>query len=146
MNNKQEIRSTRGQGLVEFILVLPVLLIVAVGVLDFGRIFFGLITVSNASREGARYLSFNPEEPSYSGDPFHGTKAAAVQEADGSIIQLATTDVSAACSAYFTLDGKQRCASGSTATVTVSYELELIAGWVLPSPITLSRSTLMVVP
>ena len=144
--------SRKGQGLLEFALVLPLLLIVAVGVLDLGRVFFVLITVSNASREGARYLSFNPQEPSYRAtstspiDPFRGTKDAAIQEASGSIITLTDTDVVASCTAYFTLDTDQWCASSSTATVTVSYQLDLIAGWVLPSPVTLSRTTYMVVP
>jgi Flp pilus assembly protein TadG len=145
---KMERRTTgsKGQGLVEFALVLPLLLIVAVGVLDLGRIFFVLITVSNASREGARYLSFNPDDIAYAGDPFHDTKAAAVQEASGSIITLTPANVVPSCSATITIDGNQLCAAGSTATVTVNYQLDLVAGWVLPSPITLSRFTKMVVP
>jgi Flp pilus assembly protein TadG len=133
----------KGQGLLEFALVLPLLLIVAVGVLDLGRVFFVLITVSNASREGARYLSFTPEDRIYASDPFHGTKLAAVNEATSSIITLATTNVICACS---DITPKGKCASGSTATVTVNYQLDLIVGWVLPSPITLSRTTRMLVP
>jgi len=137
----------RGQGIVEFLLVLPLLLIVAVGVLDLGRIFFGLITVSNASREGARYLSFNPKDISNPSGPFYDTKQAAVDEAVGSIISLTPANVTAMCSPTTTdLNGDQTCATSSMGTVTVNYQINLIAGWVLPSPITLTRSTRMVVP
>ena len=38
----------------EFALVLPVLLLVIMGIIQFGAIFNGHITVTNAAREGAR--------------------------------------------------------------------------------------------
>lgn len=44
---------TRGQSLVEFALVLPVLLLFLLIVVDFGRLFFSYIEVKNAAREGA---------------------------------------------------------------------------------------------
>lgn len=46
-------RSTRGQGLVEFALVLPLLMILLLGVADFGRIFSAGITLEAAARDGA---------------------------------------------------------------------------------------------
>jgi len=50
-------RSTqRGQGLVEFALVAPLLLVLVFGVYDFGRGMSANVTVTNSSREGARYL------------------------------------------------------------------------------------------
>ncbi len=45
----------RGQDLVEFALVLPLLLLIVVGVMDLGRAFFAAIAVANVAREGARY-------------------------------------------------------------------------------------------
>lgn len=45
----------RGQALVEFALVLPILLLLAIGIIDFGRALFVLSEVSNATREAARY-------------------------------------------------------------------------------------------
>ncbi len=50
-------RSARGQGLVEFALVAPLLIGLAFGIFDFGRGMSANITVTNSSREGARYLS-----------------------------------------------------------------------------------------
>ena len=45
----------RGQGLVEFALVLPILLLLIWGVIEFGRILFIYTEVSNAAREAVRY-------------------------------------------------------------------------------------------
>ena len=44
----------RGQSLVEFALVLPILLILLLGITDFGLAFYGMVTVNTAAREGAR--------------------------------------------------------------------------------------------
>ena len=47
--------TSKAQGLVEFALVLPVLLLVIVGIIEFGRLIFMYSAVAAASREGARY-------------------------------------------------------------------------------------------
>ncbi|MFN3929767.1 MAG: TadE family protein, partial [Thermoflexus sp.] len=44
----------RGQGLVEFALILPVLLLFMVGIMEFGRVLFIYTEVSNAAREALR--------------------------------------------------------------------------------------------
>lgn len=46
-------RSARGQSLVEFALVLPMLLVLLLGVADFGRVFSAGITVEAAARNAA---------------------------------------------------------------------------------------------
>jgi Flp pilus assembly protein TadG len=51
----------RGQAIVEFAIVLPLLLILLFGVIDFGRALQTYITINNASREGARLGSINPD-------------------------------------------------------------------------------------
>jgi len=51
----------RGQGMVEFALVLPLLIILLVMAVDFGRVFFQWVGVSNASRIGANYAARNPD-------------------------------------------------------------------------------------
>lgn len=48
-------RFQRGQGMVEFMLVLPVLLLVTMGIVEFARMFAIYTMVSSASREAARY-------------------------------------------------------------------------------------------
>src|ERR1700704_576158 len=52
-------RRARGQGLVEFAVVAPVLISLVFGVFDFGRAMSANVTVTNSSREGARYLIAN---------------------------------------------------------------------------------------
>lgn len=47
-------RAARGQSLVEFALVLPVLLLIMLGLFDAGRAIYAYNTVSNAAKEAAR--------------------------------------------------------------------------------------------
>jgi hypothetical protein len=47
-------RSARGAELIEFALVLPVLLLIVLGIVDFGFMFQRMEVVTNAAREGAR--------------------------------------------------------------------------------------------
>lgn len=46
-----------GATAVEFVLILPLLLVLIVGLIDFGRMGFVQVSVTSASREGARYSS-----------------------------------------------------------------------------------------
>lgn len=52
--------ATRGQALVEFALLLPLLTILLFGVIQFGFLFGGQIGLINAVREGTRYASTAP--------------------------------------------------------------------------------------
>jgi Flp pilus assembly protein TadG len=51
--------SGNGQGLVEFALALPVILLIFFGIFDMGRAVFAYNTVANAAREGARVAIVN---------------------------------------------------------------------------------------
>lgn len=57
MMNRKNIFNNKGQSLVETALVLPILLLLIFGIIEFGRIFNAYIIISNASREGARYAA-----------------------------------------------------------------------------------------
>ena len=46
-----------GQSLVEFALIIPILLLLVMGALELGRLFYIKVTLHNAAREGAYYLS-----------------------------------------------------------------------------------------
>ena len=52
--------SPRGQSLVEFCLVLPMLLLILLFGLDFGRVFLGWVELNNVAREAADYAAQNP--------------------------------------------------------------------------------------
>ncbi|MGI6621922.1 MAG: pilus assembly protein [Clostridiaceae bacterium] len=45
---------SKGQSLVETAIILPVILLLVLGIIDFGLIFNNYILITNASREGAR--------------------------------------------------------------------------------------------
>lgn len=49
------IKSGRGQAMLEFALVLPILLFLVMGIIEFGRIFSAYLTITELAREGARY-------------------------------------------------------------------------------------------
>jgi len=46
-----------GQALVEFALVLPILVLILMGIIEFGRIFFAYLVITEMAREGARYAA-----------------------------------------------------------------------------------------
>ncbi len=52
----------RGQSLVEFALVLPIFIFLALMVFDLGRVVYYSSTVHNAAREAARYGIVNPTD------------------------------------------------------------------------------------
>lgn len=54
------LKTARGQSLAGLAIMLPILLIILLGIIDFGRVFYAYVTITNASREGARYGSMHP--------------------------------------------------------------------------------------
>jgi len=51
---RKDARAERGQGMVEFVLVLPIFLLLVFAIMDFGMGFHAWLTVTNSAREGAR--------------------------------------------------------------------------------------------
>jgi Flp pilus assembly protein TadG len=48
-----------GSAVVEMAIIVPVLVLLAIGVAEFGRVYFTSITVANASTAGSQYASLN---------------------------------------------------------------------------------------
>ena len=72
-----------GQALVEFALLAPVLLLLMLLAVDFGRLFFSYVAVNNAAREGAAYAGMHAADSSYDQTTYEaGVIAAALQEAN----------------------------------------------------------------
>lgn len=66
----------RGQALVEFVLLLPIFLLITFGVIEFGKGFNYWIDLTHLSNEGARYAAVNRwpscpagDDPQPNGDP-----------------------------------------------------------------------------
>lgn len=61
-------RPTRGQSLVEFALVLPIILFLVMVALDFGRVYLGYINLQNMARIAANFAADNPDAWTGGGD------------------------------------------------------------------------------
>jgi hypothetical protein len=61
MSRRAARNGERGQALVEFALILPILLILLLGILDFGRAVAAYNSVSNGARSGARVAIVNQD-------------------------------------------------------------------------------------
>jgi hypothetical protein len=59
----QRARSDRGLALVEFALILPLLLTLALGSVDLGRGLVSYVELEQAAQEGAIFGSFAPDDP-----------------------------------------------------------------------------------
>lgn len=64
MCHRKRTKGLKGQALVETALVLPILLLLFLGIIQFGFIFFADITLNNLSREGARAVAVGAASPS----------------------------------------------------------------------------------
>lgn len=60
----------RGQALIETALILPILLILLLGAIDFGRLFFGWVALHQAARIGASYAGAHPNMTADEQDEF----------------------------------------------------------------------------
>jgi Flp pilus assembly protein TadG len=59
---RYQARDDSGAAAVEFALVLPLLLLVVVGIIQFGRIYSQQIELEGAANAGARYLAVHPTD------------------------------------------------------------------------------------
>ena len=77
--------SCRGVALTEFVLGIPLAFVLFIGILDFGRVFYAAMAVSNAARAGVQYGAWsNPSD-------FSGMRDAARAAGDASGIGDFTT-------------------------------------------------------
>lgn len=62
------LKEERGQAMVEFALVLPILILIVCIIIDLGWIFGNQITLNNACREAARYSSIHEHDSTTNDD------------------------------------------------------------------------------
>jgi hypothetical protein len=100
----------RGAAAVEFALVLPILMLLVFGMVDFGRAYNARITLSNAAREGVRVWALG------------GTEAEATQRVNDTAVGLTISGVT-----------YEPCTFGARTQITVtasfSYITPLIASF-----------------
>ncbi len=61
----KRLKNERGQALVEFAIVLPILLLLVCGIIDFGWLFYNQLALNNSCREGARFAVVNVSETNF---------------------------------------------------------------------------------
>jgi Flp pilus assembly protein TadG len=155
MSRHRKVKSGQeGQAIVETALIITVVLLLLMGIIEFGLLFFTYVRVSNAAREGARagslWLVDRKADDGYYDPTLCGEVRAAVKS---ELDQAADSDITIAVVGQDPVD----CAAESvnpeagqaiTVTVTYSYELPVVAGLpiirdVIASPYPLSRAVAM---
>jgi Flp pilus assembly protein TadG len=104
---KIDIRSQQGQTMTEFALVLPILALLLFGIIQFGIVFNNYVTLTDATRAGARKAAVARQLPSPS--------AACVAAVRGSASDLDQTKLSPTCTPA------SAWAPGTDVTVTATY-------------------------
>ncbi|NKX56724.1 pilus assembly protein [Arthrobacter sp. E918] len=111
----QKRESERGAVAVEFALILPILVALLLGIMEFGRAYHTQITLTSAAREGARTMAVLNEAPAAR----QAARAAAVGLAPG------VADGQIAIS-------PPACTPGGTVSVVITYDLASMTGFFGP--------------
>ena len=101
-------RKSRGQSLVEVALILPVVVMLLLGLLDFGRAYYTIVALRDAADEGAAFGATNPSN-------ITGIRRRAA-EASRALVDIQEGDVSVSAPVI---------ATGAPITVTVTTKLVL---------------------
>jgi Flp pilus assembly protein TadG len=72
-----QIRSQQGQTMTEFALVLPVLALILFAVIQFGIVFNNYITLTDATRAGARKAAVSRQDPNRDSDVVSAVRSSA---------------------------------------------------------------------
>ena len=114
MMQRKNTHSRPGQSLVEVALVLPIIIMIMLGVLDFGRAFFTLVALHDAADEGASYASIRPND-------VDGIQQRTV-EASTHLVTVETTDVNVVYPPSLVI--------GAPITVTVDFPFDIYTPFV----------------
>jgi len=109
-------RSDAGAAAVEFALVIPLLLTLVFGVVEFGRAYNVQNSLSAAAREGVRVMAISND-----------SVAATAATEQAAVLTPAVTDSQVSIS-------PATCTPGSTVTVTVTYPMAYMTGFFPGSP------------
>lgn len=130
-------RRSRGQALPEFAMVVPLILLMAIGTLDMGRVLFAMDTSANAAREAARFAIVNSGSVGFlAAVPVSQIKDRARETAIGAASDMTitvcyslavppVTIAPSACTADMNAD-RSSYARGTPVTVVVRSQINLI--------------------
>lgn len=121
---------SRGQSLVEFALIAPFLLLLMLGVIDYGRVYFAYISVTNGARNGADFASVSPSAAA----DLPGIKTAATNDTI-QLLNTSPTNPDVAVTTGTDVQGRL------FADVTMNYTFSTIFPWPgLPTSINVART------
>ncbi|WP_461172049.1 pilus assembly protein [Arthrobacter sp. Z1-9] len=107
--------SERGAAAVEFALLVPILIMLVFGIMEFGRAYNVQISLTNAAREAARSMAITKNEDA--------ARTAAKNAALHLIPALQNGNITFSLTA-----GTSGCPTNAQTTVTISYSLSTITG------------------
>jgi hypothetical protein len=110
----------KGQSLVELAIILPILLIILLGVLDLGRVYYVMVALEDMAAEGATFAMLNPPEPGCAGAGVDLVQERAAAGAAG-LVQVQASAVEVECGTV---------APGDPVTVTVPYDFQFVTPFV----------------
>jgi len=130
----------KGVSAVELGLILPLLMLIVLGAIDFGRFAYAYIGVTNASRAGAGFGIMHPYTPATESNWQASVRQAVLDELATVISgsNFTATDVVVTTSRVVENDGLQRI------TVTVTFPFQTLVAWPgIPNQVNLTRSIVM---
>lgn len=101
----------RGASAVEFAIILPILMTLLLGIVEFGYLFNQQISLTQAAREGAREYAIHHGQTGFN-------LSTAVQKAAPALGPVTATALPASS-----------CPSGTTAIITVTRSYSSLTGW-----------------
>lgn len=120
----------RGQSVVEFALLVPVLLALVMGIIEFGWLTKNQLTLSNAAREGARTASLGHTTTDIRTRIVNAAAPLDVSANGGSITMLVSSDNGATYPTTLTDSGSENSASsGKLIKITVSARNNSLTGF-----------------
>ncbi len=134
---------TRGQSLVELALIIPLLLLIVFGAIDLARAYHAQVTITNASREGARYAMRVNSLAGTSAGKLASIVQRTVDEAGASGITIVAGNVTVNCNGGVYA---APCTSGTAIRVSVTYQFNLLMSAFFIPGFTLRNATEMIAP
>jgi len=108
----KKMKNKKGQSIVELALLLPVILMLLLGIVEFGRVYGAYMVITNASRQGARVGAVGGDDVAI-GD---AVKDSANTLDQGALLWIPTRSGEGGV--------------GETITVTVTYDIQLYAPFI----------------
>jgi Flp pilus assembly protein TadG len=121
-------QSERGAVAVELAILLPVLLVILLGIVEFGRVFNAQISLTQAAREGARVMAVTNDLDAASAATIEAGVALNPKLISGNL-DLSSTNIATSAEAT-------GCLPGNQATVSINYELPAMTGFIGPLTLT----------